>query len=348
MTITHLFVAIVCSLAASVTGEAVDNVWHDPSPHQAQLIQVDRDVRLEVLDWGGSGTPLLLLAGSGLSAHIYDEFAPALTPYAHVYAVTRRGYGASSQPAVGYDNQRLADDVVAIIEQLRLDRPVLAGHSMAGGEITTVARQHGDRLRGVVYIDALRDPRDPEDPALNPEQQTLLARLPSSPAAPLSDAESTSFAGYRAWQLRSMRFSFPESELRTVFATNADGSMGRYKAPARIGRAIGEGDVARNYSGITVPVLAFIDYPRWESDAWRQDRKLFRPGESEAADDEQRAAMQAFAGMIGASVDRSVAALKAGVPGARIVDLPAAGHYVFLTRQWDVVSEIVAFINTVR
>jgi pimeloyl-ACP methyl ester carboxylesterase len=310
------------------------------------LVAVDRDVRLEVLDWGGSGVPLVLLAGSGLSAHIYDEFAPTLTPYARVYAISRRGYGASSQPADGYGNQRLADDVVAVIEALHLDRPVLAGHSMAGGEITTVARQHGDRLRALIYLEALRDPRDREDPATNPAQAAILAKLPPSPVAPLSEAESQSFAGYRAWQLRSMRFSFPESELRADFTTNADGSMGRYKTPARIGKAIGEGDVARSYAGITLPILAFIDYPRWED--WRQDRKLFRPGEQEAQNAEQRAAMEAFASLITASVDRSVAALKAGAPHARIVDLPAAGHYVFLTRASEVASEIVGFINLQR
>lgn len=32
--------------------------WRDESPHKTQLVTVDKDVRLEVLDWGGNGRPL--------------------------------------------------------------------------------------------------------------------------------------------------------------------------------------------------------------------------------------------------------------------------------------------------
>src|ERR1700722_12054445 len=37
----------------------------DPSPHTKQFVTVDKDVKLEVLDWGGSGRPLVLLTGLG-------------------------------------------------------------------------------------------------------------------------------------------------------------------------------------------------------------------------------------------------------------------------------------------
>ena len=68
----------------------------DPSPHTVQFVTVDKDVKLEVLDWGGSGRPLVLLAGLGNTAHVFDDFAPKLTSQYHVYGITRRGFGASS------------------------------------------------------------------------------------------------------------------------------------------------------------------------------------------------------------------------------------------------------------
>jgi len=40
-------------------------VWRDPSPHRLQFVSVEPNVRLEVLDWGGSGRPLILLNGLG-------------------------------------------------------------------------------------------------------------------------------------------------------------------------------------------------------------------------------------------------------------------------------------------
>ena len=67
--------------------------WRDPSPHQARFVTVDSTVRLEVLDWGGSGRPLVFV-GCYLTAHVYDNIAPKLTDRFHVYAVTRRGIGA--------------------------------------------------------------------------------------------------------------------------------------------------------------------------------------------------------------------------------------------------------------
>ena len=68
--------------------------WRDPARHAARFITVAPGVRLEVLDWGGSGPPVILLAGIGNTGHSFDEFAPGLSDAFHVYAVTRRGFGA--------------------------------------------------------------------------------------------------------------------------------------------------------------------------------------------------------------------------------------------------------------
>jgi pimeloyl-ACP methyl ester carboxylesterase len=76
------------------------------------------------------GRPIVLLAGLGNTAHVYDEFAPKLTGLGHAYAVTRRGYGASSRPASGYDVARLGEDILAVIDTLQLEKPVLTGHSI--------------------------------------------------------------------------------------------------------------------------------------------------------------------------------------------------------------------------
>jgi non-heme chloroperoxidase len=106
--------------------------WRDPSSHRTTMVTVDREVTLEVLDWGGTGRPLVLLAGLGNTAHVFDDFAPRLTALGHVYGITRRGHGISSVPPGGYDADRLADDVLAVLDALRLERPVVIGHSIAG------------------------------------------------------------------------------------------------------------------------------------------------------------------------------------------------------------------------
>jgi non-heme chloroperoxidase len=99
--------------------------WKDPSPHITQFVTVDKNVRLEVLDWGGSGRPLVLLAGGGDTAHAFDDFAPKLTPSFHVYGITRRGFGQSGFSLEGWGADRLGDDVLAVLDSLKLQRPVL-------------------------------------------------------------------------------------------------------------------------------------------------------------------------------------------------------------------------------
>jgi hypothetical protein len=68
-------VLFVCHTAAAQ--EAAQ--WRDPSPHSIQFVTVDEGVRLEVLDWGGKGRSIVLLAGLGNTGHIFDEFAIKLS-----------------------------------------------------------------------------------------------------------------------------------------------------------------------------------------------------------------------------------------------------------------------------
>src|SRR5215813_3320173 len=81
--------------------------WKDPSPHSVQFVEVAENVRLEVLDWGGTGRPVILLAGGGNTAHVFDEFAPKLAANYHVYGITRRGFGVSGFSATDDPADRL-------------------------------------------------------------------------------------------------------------------------------------------------------------------------------------------------------------------------------------------------
>src|SRR3954453_2715694 len=103
----------------------------DSSPHQVRFAAVDGATRLEVLDWGGSGRPVLFV-GCYLTAHVYDSIAPRLTDQFRVYGVTRRGVGASDHPSTGYDPQRRADDILGVMTALGMQKPILIGTSCGG------------------------------------------------------------------------------------------------------------------------------------------------------------------------------------------------------------------------
>jgi pimeloyl-ACP methyl ester carboxylesterase len=320
-----------------VRATQAQTAWRDPSPHTIRFVDVEPRVRLEVLDWSGRGRSVVLLAGSGLSAHAFDEFAPKLTPFCHVYAITRRGFGASSQPDSGYDDQRLADDVLAVVDALRIPSPVLIGHSMSGQEMTTLGRQHSDRLAGLVYLDAHGDPGD--DPGADPDWLALQKKLPQgfpTPPPPPFTGDTRTFAGYRAFLSQSRGLTLPESEFRNTYETNADGTIGRYKSPdipSRIGRL----QIPKNFTGIRVPVLAMFEFPR-------TIESYPRPGEYQPRNAQERADIAAFLAATKTIADRWSAKLVKAVPDATLVDLPGAGHFVYITREAEVIKGIREFL----
>jgi non-heme chloroperoxidase len=306
--------------------------WHDPSPHSVQFVKVDDNVKLEVLDWGGSGRALILLAGSGNTAHVFDDFAPKLVDSYHVYGITRRGFGVSSHPDSGYTDQRLADDVWKVIEVLRLGRPILVGHSMSGGELTTIGNQHSNDLAALVYLDAVFDPAD--FPSSSPAYMALYEKLPGAmrdhtgPAA--SDLKS--FGAYRQWQARSSQVAFPEADLRNTYETNPDGSVGAYTTPPAVSAAIDKGTIKRDYSNIRVPILAFFPSKGGTS-------------QYEPKDDQERAAIADFDSATAGYVNRWKKALQNAPTTVRIVDVPGANHYIFLSNEADVLREMRAFLT---
>jgi non-heme chloroperoxidase len=304
--------------------------WHDPSKHRLQFVTVEDGVRLEVLDWGGSGRPVVLLAGSGNTAHVFDGFAEKLTDSYHVYGITRRGYGASSQPASGYTEQRLADDVLNVLDSLHLAAPVLVGHSLGGHELTALASSHPNRIAGLVYMDSGADPTFNWSP-----YQELRKKLPAAMNVQPSTAAYRSFQAYRDWQASNLGIAFPESELRNCFAAQPDGSMGRYTTPASVGDAIFAGMLKPDYSRIRVPVLAFYALPA----PLKDQLQLYKPQNAT----EREAIEQVYAADVSFS-KRSSHSLQGSVPGARIVELAGAKHHVFLSNEADVMRELRAFL----
>lgn len=127
------------------------------SPLQVRFIAVEEDVKLEVLDWGGSGRALIFLAGGGFDAHEFDQFAPILTTAYHVYGITRRGTGRSSAPTPEGENcsaDRPGDDVLAVMEALKIKRTVLIGHSVAGEELSSIGTRFPEKVSGLIYLEA--------------------------------------------------------------------------------------------------------------------------------------------------------------------------------------------------
>jgi photosystem II stability/assembly factor-like uncharacterized protein/pimeloyl-ACP methyl ester carboxylesterase len=325
---------LACLPMLAVWVAAGGQPWRDPSPHALGFATVDSSVKLEVLDWGGRGMPVVLL-GCYLSVHMYDDFAPKLTDRFRVYGITRRGIGASDKPASGYSVQRSVHDVLEVLNYLKVQKTLLVGHSCAGQILTMFAAQHAERLYGLVYLDGASDPTTrPEDVGASLPDR---ARLPR-PIKPRVPPDYTSFAALGASQRRERGWAFPEAELRQQFAANPDGSVGRSTLSPEIRRAITfDARVKPDYSGIRVPVLALYQ------------REL--PFEAMAAQflietEEQRAALRQEHAATRAMYLRWQQDLLAAVPTARIVELTGSNLYMFLSNEADVLREVRAFVSS--
>lgn len=128
------------------------------SNHKSDFVHVN-GIRLHYLDWGGNGPTLIFLTGMGCSAYIFNEFAPLFSDRFRVLALTRRGQGDSDYPQTGYDADTLVEDIRQFMDCLNVDKAILAGHSLAGVELTHFAATHPERVAKLVYLDALDDRR---------------------------------------------------------------------------------------------------------------------------------------------------------------------------------------------
>jgi len=102
---------------------------------------------------GGDKPPVLLLHGLTGSGACWSPLARALEAEFDVVMPDARGHGNSSTPLTGYRYEDYARDVVGLIQALRLDTPVLLGHSMGGMTAAVVASQIGAALRSVILAD---------------------------------------------------------------------------------------------------------------------------------------------------------------------------------------------------
>jgi pimeloyl-ACP methyl ester carboxylesterase len=367
--------AIVVAFGILSNATSAHASWRDPSPHRVSMVEVEKDIRLEVLDWGGRGRPLVLLAGLGNTAHVFDDFAQTLAREYRVVGITRRGYGASSVPEQGYETDRLADDVVAVIDKLKLQRPVIVGHSIAGLELSSIGSRHTDRVGGIVYLDATFT-WDPQFEAgawygvaewrthLEALQAKLaeLAKEPDDPMPLIAEVLDTSWPAVeqdlREFQSndrgRPPRPAASAADLQsyaTVREWYARGSK-VYLPEAEFRQMLttdeqGKPTMKRRWPR-RVPQAIVAGRQKYASvsaralaifgvwnDAWTSD----------LSDPQQRANAEAYSAVQKKRVSRRVDSFKQIAPAARVVVIERTDHYLFVMNEAQVLQEIRAFVR---
>jgi len=101
---------------------------------------------------------VLLIHGWGCDHTLFDEQLRYFGKFTRVVAIDLRGHGESDSPSQDYTMLAYAEDIAFTIQQLRLDKPVLIGHSM-GGSIGLECAAHFPGLLGsLLLIDSVLFP----------------------------------------------------------------------------------------------------------------------------------------------------------------------------------------------
>ncbi len=306
----------------------------DASPHTVQFVTVEPGIKLEVLDWGGTGRPLVFLTGLGNTAHVFDTFAPKFISKHHVYSITRRGFGDSSAPIPdnqNYASNRLGDDVLTVIDALNLHKPVLAGHSIAGEELSSIGSRHPEKISGLIYLDA-GFPYAFYDPAHgDPQLDMLDTRDKIEQLLP-----SGGYPGGQKQEIEDLLAGLPRLErdlqnqlklLQAIEPSTAKSPPPPLAGSVAVAILMGE----HKYTDIKAPCLAIFAVPHDPNSTAIPSTDPAQHAAAVAADLERMTNLSnAFA---------------AGVPSAQVVRLPNADHYVFRSNEAEVFRAMNDFLD---
>lgn len=121
--------------------------------HQIEL----SDGHLVGVTVAGRGVPLVVVHGFSAEGFLYAQSLSRLVKMGfRVIAIDTAGHGATQGlPLSGQNLNDYADLLARAVDELGIERFVLAGHSMGGQIITRMAAKHADRVMAVVLIDAI-------------------------------------------------------------------------------------------------------------------------------------------------------------------------------------------------
>lgn len=115
-------------------------------------------LRIHFRDWGNAGAPpLLIVHGLRDHSHSFDDLARGLLDRFHVLALDLRGHG-DSETTPYYSFGHFVMDLRNMVRALRLERPILIGHSMGGEVVAHYSGCFPDVPSRVVIVEGLGPP----------------------------------------------------------------------------------------------------------------------------------------------------------------------------------------------
>ena len=211
-----------------------------------------RNQQLHIRQWPGALRTVVLVHGLASNCMTWEATACALSAAGHaVVSVDQRGHGRSSKPEGGYGFDDVTGDLHALIQQLGLDRPIVAGQSWGGNVVLDFAARHPAAVSGIVLVDGGFIDLQAK-PGATWESISLQLTPPALAGIPRAAMQARMQLGHANWSSAGVQHQLAN------FETLADGTIRPWLTLERhmlILRALWEQRVGKIYPQVTAPVL---------------------------------------------------------------------------------------------
>lgn len=211
-----------------------------------------RNQQLHIRQWPGALRTVVLVHGLASNCMTWEATASALSAAGHaVVSVDQRGHGRSSKPEGGYGFDDVTGDLHALIQQLGLDRPIVAGQSWGGNVVLDFAARHPAAVSGIVLVDGGFIDLQAK-PGATWESISLQLTPPALAGIPRAAMQARMQLGHANWSAAGVQHQLAN------FETLADGTIRPWLTLERhmlILRALWEQRVGKIYPQVTAPVL---------------------------------------------------------------------------------------------
>ena len=110
-------------------------------------------VKIQLAQWDGKGKAILCIHGITANCRCWDVIASGLSPAHRVVAMDLRGRGLSESPDSGYSISHHCQDILALLDDLHLEKAVIMGHSLGAFISVVFGAEHPERVDRIILVD---------------------------------------------------------------------------------------------------------------------------------------------------------------------------------------------------
>jgi pimeloyl-ACP methyl ester carboxylesterase len=275
-------------------------------------------IRLQYVDWGGSGAALVLVPGGCDTAFVFGDLAPRLVGDFHVLSLTARGCAGSDAATAGYGIDDQLGELAGFLDSQGIRRAVLAGHSSGGGKITRFARLFPERVERLVYFDTVYSF---VAPGFEENMNAAIAKQ----LAPVQERSLERFRAIeRAWELGVWSPAMERNATLTFNHSVPDDWWTAFRADTEAGRYF--------ETTIRVPALMFF--------AMGLDSARIQQFDAST-----RATLKPLVDQTEMKRREQIETFRQSGPHVRIVEMSKTSHYCFAQRPDEIAEAIRAFAS---